>query len=98
MALESGGAFRIGQSNITVHDSNIYDNFAPQGSTMSASYITDDPGRVSADMRYNWWGADSNGNARGADNSVFAVQSPDFCTDYGLCVAWQCAGFSNRCD
>ena len=71
MALESGGAFRIGQSNITVHDSNIYDNFAPQGSTMSASYITDDPGRVSADMRYNWWGADSNGNARGADNSVY---------------------------
>ena len=71
MALESGGAFRVGQSNITVHDSNIYDNFAPEGSTMSASYITSDPTKVSADMRYNWWGVDSNGNVRGADDSVY---------------------------
>ena len=70
-ALESGGALRVGQSNITISNSNIYDNFAPTGSTMSSSYITSDPKRVSADVRNNWWGVDSMGNAKTADDSVY---------------------------
>jgi len=70
-ALESGGAMRVGQSNITIRNSNIYDNFAPTGSTMSSAYITSDPKRVSADVRNNWWGVDSMGKAKTADDSVY---------------------------
>lgn len=71
MALNSGGAFRVGQSNITVNYCNIYDNSAPEGSTMSASYIGAGPDKVSADMRYNYWGTNEFGKVLGADNSVY---------------------------
>ena len=71
MALNSGGAFRVGQSNVTVHYSNIYDNFAPEGTTMSASYIGAGPDKVSADMRYNYWGTNEFGKVMAADNSVY---------------------------
>ena len=72
MALISGGAMRVGQANITIHQSNIYDNFAPESSTISSSYITSDSNRVSADMRYNYWGPTQlNGRPANADNSVY---------------------------
>ncbi len=72
MALISGGAMRVGQANITVHQSNIYDNFAPESSTISSAYITSDSTRVSADMRYNYWGPTQlNGRPANADNSVY---------------------------
>lgn len=72
MALNAGGAFRIGQANITVHYSNIYNNFAPEGTTISSSYITSNPNVVLADMRYNYWGPTQlNGRPANADNSVY---------------------------
>ncbi|MBE6506277.1 MAG: adhesin [Methanobrevibacter millerae] len=72
MALIAGGAMRIGQANVTIHYSNIYDNFAPESSTISSSYITSDSSRVLADMRYNYWGPTQlNGRAANADNSVY---------------------------
>lgn len=72
MALNAGGAFRVGQANITVHYSNIYNNFAPEGTTVSSSYITSNPNIVLADMRYNYWGpVQQNGRPANADNSVY---------------------------
>ncbi len=71
MALDAGGALRVGQSNVTIHDCNIYGNFAPEGSTMSSSYYTSNPSVVSADVRYNWWGIDANGKVLSADDSVY---------------------------
>lgn len=71
MALNSGGAFRIGQSNVTVHNCNIYGNTAPEGSTMATSYYGAGPDRVYADMRFNYWGTNEFGKVLGADNSVY---------------------------
>ncbi len=77
-ALTRGGAFNFGSGNISVHDSNIADNFAPSGNTISTSGTTN-----AIDMRYNYWGASS-----GPDDSVWSVANTQFRPWYGQWISW----------
>ena len=89
MALISGGAMRVGQANITVHQSNIYNNFAPESSTISSSYITSDSSRVVADMRYNYWGPTQlNGRPANADDSVYNFPNMRLGSRLSEIVSW----------
>ena len=89
MALISGGAMRVGQANITVHQSNIYNNFAPESSTISSAYITSDSSRVVADMRYNYWGPTQlNGRPANADDSVYNFPNMRLGSRLSEIVSW----------
>ncbi|MCC7553367.1 MAG: right-handed parallel beta-helix repeat-containing protein [Methanobacteriaceae archaeon] len=59
IALKRGGALGVTGGNVTISNSNIFDNFAPAGNTFYASsaYI---------DARNNWWGS-----IVGPDDSVW---------------------------
>lgn len=59
-ALDRGGAFWIGDANITVHNSNIMNNKAPIGSTIASN-----TGGCVGDFKHNYWGGKS------PDNSVW---------------------------
>lgn len=67
-ALNGGGAFNIGYANITVRDSNIVDNVAPNGNTFTSRVIG---GQQDIDMRYNYWGSN------GPDDSVWKAMNRD---------------------
>ena len=82
-ALNAGGAFNIGSGNISVHDSNIVNNFAPSGTTIH-SHGT----QYAIDMRYNYWGVLPNGHI-GPDNSVWNVHHNIFKPWYKKWVNWK---------
>lgn len=89
MALISGGAMRVGQANITVHYSNIHDNFAPEANTISSSYITTDKTRLAADFTNNYWGPTQlNGKPANADNSVYNFPNVKIGSRLSEFVSW----------
>lgn len=89
MALISGGAMRVGQANITVHYSNIHDNFAPESNTISSSYITTDKTRLAADFTNNYWGPTQlNGKPANADNSVYNFPNVKIGSRLSEYVSW----------
>lgn len=81
-ALDSGGAFNIGTGNISIHDSNIVNNFAPAYNTIHSM-----GGTYAIDMRYNYWGTASDG-FNGPDNSVWKVSNTQFKPWYSQWVNW----------
>lgn len=82
-ALISGGAFSIGSGNITVRDSNIVGNNAPEAATIRSSSSTH-----AIDMRYNYWGISSAGRS-GPDDSVWKINNLDFRPWHGQWVKWE---------
>lgn len=80
MALDKGGAFFLGASNVSISKSNIMSNFAPSGSTFysSSSYNT------FVDARNNWWGS-----TRGPDDSVWNLPNIKFRTWLKKVVNWK---------
>ncbi len=69
-ALERGGAFVISGTTTITH-SNIYGNFAPEGSTISGIYGDVTSSKI--DMRSNWWGT-----TKGPDASVWKQENIRF--------------------
>lgn len=82
-ALNMGGAFNIGYGNITVHNSNIVNNFAPSGTT-----IYTQGGNTAIDMRYNYWGVLPNGHV-GPDDSVWNTYNNIFKPWYKNWINWE---------
>ncbi|SEK43443.1 hypothetical protein SAMN05216439_0937 [Methanobrevibacter gottschalkii] len=82
-ALNAGGAFNIGSGNVSVHDSNIVNNFAPSGTTINSHGI-----KYAIDMRYNYWGVLPNGHI-GPDDSVWNVNHNLFKPWYKQWVEWK---------
>ena len=81
-ALNAGGAFNIGSGNVSIHDSNILNNFAPSGTTIHSHGI-----KYAIDMRYNYWGVLPNGHI-GPDDSVWNVYHNLFKPWYKEWVDW----------
>lgn len=81
-ALTSGGAFLLNGVNLAIKNSNIFDNFAPEGSTISGRYGISTYSNIEA--RGNWWGT-----LDGPDDSVFMQHNIKFRSWVGQHVDWK---------
>ena len=76
-AITRGGAFIVSVANFAIKNSNIYDNSAPEGTTMAGSSDS------KIDARGNWWGSTD-----GPDDSVWVQNNIRFRTWLGQKVDW----------
>ena len=81
-ALTAAGAFLLRATNFAIKNSNIYDNFAPEGSTFSGKYDLGTGSNI--DARGNWWGS-----TNGPDDSVWTQSNVRFRTWAGQKVDWK---------